>query len=92
MRFEDGEFLVDGELTIRGVAKPVTLTLDSPAFGPGPQGGVKAGFSASVEVNRHDFGVSYNGPIPGGGVALGDKVQITIDVEADLQEPKTESE
>ena len=88
VRFEDGEFLVDGELTIRGTTRPVTLTLESPAFGPGPQDGVKAGFSASVEVNRHDFGVSYNGPIPGGGVALGDKVQITIDIEADLQEPK----
>jgi polyisoprenoid-binding protein YceI len=88
IRYEDGEFLLDGELTIRGTTKPITLALDSPAFGPGPQDGVKAGFSASVEINRHDFGVSYNGPIPGGGVALGDKVQITIDIEADLQEPK----
>ena len=92
LRYEDGEFYIDGELTIRGNTKPVTLTLTEPAFGPGPQGGVKAGFSAAVEVNRHDFGVSYNGPIPGGGVALGDKVQITIDVEADLQEPKAEAE
>ena len=92
LRYEDGEFFIDGELTIRGNTKPVTLTLTEPAFGPGPQGGMKAGFSASVEVNRHDFGVSYNGPIPGGGVALGDKVQLTIDVEADLQEPKAETE
>jgi polyisoprenoid-binding protein YceI len=92
IRYEDGEFLIDGELTIRGTTKPVTLTLSEPAFGPGPQGGVKAGFSASVEVDRHDFGVSYNGPIPGGGVALGDKVQITLDIEADLQEPKGEAE
>jgi polyisoprenoid-binding protein YceI len=90
VRYEDGGFLLDGDLTIRGTTKPVTLTLDSPAFGPGPQGGVKAGFSASVEVDRHDFGVSYNGPIPGGGVALGDKVQITIDIEADLQDAKAE--
>lgn len=86
IRFEDGEFLLDGELTIRGVTKPITLTLDSPAFGPGPQGGMKSGFSASGEINRNDFGVSYNGPIPGGGMALGDKVQITLDIEADLQE------
>ena len=90
IRFEDGEFLLDGELSIRGVAKQVTLLLDSPAFGPGPGGSVKAGLSASLEINRHDFGVSYNGPIPGGGVALGDNVQITLDIEADLQEPKTE--
>jgi polyisoprenoid-binding protein YceI len=92
IRFEDGEFLIDGELGIRGVVKPVTLTLDSPAFGPAPQGGVKSGFSATVEVDRHDFGVSYNGPIPGGGMALGDRVQITLDIEADLQEPKSEEE
>jgi polyisoprenoid-binding protein YceI len=90
LRYEHGEFFIDGQLGIRGVVKPVTLTLDSPAFGPGPQGGMKSGFSATVEVNRHDFGVSYNGPIPGGGVALGDKVQITIDIEADLQDPKSE--
>ncbi|HTJ66045.1 MAG TPA: YceI family protein, partial [Actinospica sp.] len=90
IRFEDGEFLLDGDLTIRGTTRPVTLTLDSPAFGPGAQGGTKAGFSASTEINRHDFGVSYNGPIPGGGSVLGDKVQITLDIEADLQAPKSE--
>jgi polyisoprenoid-binding protein YceI len=90
IRFADGEFLIDGELSIRGVVKPVTLTLDSPGFGPGPQGGMKAGFSATLEIDRHDFGVSYNGPIPGGGMALGDRVQITLDIEADLQEPKSQ--
>jgi len=90
IRFEDGEFLLDGELTIRGNTRPITLALDSPAFGPGPQGGTKAGFSASAEIDRHDFGVSFNGPIPGGGMTLGNKVQLTLDIEADLQEPKTE--
>lgn len=90
LRFDDGEFLLDGELTIRGVTKPITLTLDSPAFGATPQGGMKAGFSASTEINRHDWGVSFNGPIPGGGAILSDKVQLTLDIEADLQESKTE--
>jgi polyisoprenoid-binding protein YceI len=90
IRYEDGEFLLDGDLTIRGTTKPVTLTLDSPAFGPGAQGGMKAGFSATTEINRHDFGVSYNGPIPGGGAVLGDKVQLTLDIEADLRDPKAE--
>ena len=90
IRFEDGGFLLDGELGIRGVVKPVTLTLDSPAFGPGPDGGVKSGFSATLEIDRHDFGVSYGGPIPGGGAVVGDRVQITLDIEADLQEPKAQ--
>jgi polyisoprenoid-binding protein YceI len=82
--YQDGEFLLDGELSIRGTSKPVTLALEPPEFGPSPQGGVKAGFSATTQVNRHDFGVSYNGPIPGGGMALGDLVQIVLEVEADL--------
>ncbi|MFJ8019353.1 YceI family protein [Streptomyces sp. NPDC096311] len=84
VRQEDGEFYVDGDLTIRGTTRSVTLTLEAPEFGPGLEGGKKAGFSATTEINRTDFGVSYNGPIPGGGVALADKVQIVLDVEADL--------
>jgi len=87
VRHKDGEFLVDGDLTIRGTTRPVTLTLETPAFGPDSRGGTKAGFSATTEINRTDFGVSYNGPIPGGGVALGEKVQIVLDIEADLTTP-----
>jgi polyisoprenoid-binding protein YceI len=84
VRQEEGEIYVDGDLTIRGTTRPVTLTLEPPEFGPGPDGGTKAGFSATTEINRTDFGVSYNGPIPGGGVALAEKVQIVLDIEADL--------
>jgi polyisoprenoid-binding protein YceI len=85
VRHEDGAFAIDGDLTIRGVTKPVSLALEAPAFGvPNEEGGAKAGFSASTEINRSDFGVAYNGPIPGGGVALGEKVQIVLDIEADL--------
>ena len=86
VRYDGEHFLVDGELTLRGITKPVTLTVETPAFGPNPHGGTKAGFSASADINRTDFGVSYNGPIPGGGVALGEKVQIVLDIEADLSE------
>lgn len=84
VRYEDGDFFIDGDLTIRGTTKPVTLAVETPEFGPNPAGGTKAGFSATTEINRSDFGVSYNGPIPGGGVALSEKVQIVLDVEADL--------
>jgi polyisoprenoid-binding protein YceI len=58
------------------------LLADPDDIGPG---GTKAGFSATAEINRTDFGVSYNGPIPSGGVALGEKVQIVLDVDADLR-------
>lgn len=87
VRYEDGQFYIDGDLTIRGTTRPVTLTVEEFAFGPNPQGGTKAGFSATTEINRSDFGVSYNGPIPGGGMALGESVQIVLDVEADLAGP-----
>jgi polyisoprenoid-binding protein YceI len=85
VRVEDGELFLDGDLTIRGTTKPVTLAVETPEFGPNPQGGTKAGFSATAEINRNDFGVNYNGPIPGGGVVLSEKVRIVLDVEADLQ-------
>jgi len=81
---EDG-YLIDGDLTIRGVTKPVTLSMQLPEFGSGPDGGYKAGFSATGEINRSDFGISYNGPIPGGGVAIGEKAQIVLEMEADLR-------
>jgi polyisoprenoid-binding protein YceI len=84
LRSAGGELFLDGELTIRGITKTVTLVLETPEFGANPQGGTKAGFSATTEINRSDFGVSYNGPIPGGGVALGEKVQIVLEIEADL--------
>lgn len=84
---EGDHFLLDGDLTIRGVTKPVTLYLEVNGFGPDAFGGTRAGFSARTEINRQDFGVSYNGPIPGanGAVILSDKIQITIEVEAVLE-------
>jgi len=80
-------FEVDGELTIRGVTKPVTLDLDLNGFGPDPYGGTRAGFSATTEINRQDFGVSYNGPIPGAdnAMVLSDKIVLNLEIEAVLR-------
>jgi polyisoprenoid-binding protein YceI len=86
LRATDDGFVVDGELTMRGVTHPVTLAADLPAIGPNGQGGTKAGFSMSGEIDRQAWGVSYNGPIPGGGTVISDKVQLVLDVEADLQQ------
>lgn len=86
LRPGDEGFLIDGELTMRGVTKPITLSAEPPAIGPNGQGGTKAGFSMSGEIDRNEWGVSYNGPIPGGGSVISDKVQLVLDVEADLQE------
>lgn len=82
-------FSLDGDLTIRGVTKAVTLELELNGFTPDPYGGTRTGFSATTEINRQDFGVSYNGPIPGAdnAMVLSDKVALTIEVEAVLRQP-----
>jgi polyisoprenoid-binding protein YceI len=87
VRSEGSRFFVDGELTIRGATRPVTLDVEANGFTPDLQGGTRVGFSASTEINREDFGVSYNGPVPGtdNAMVLSDKVALTLEVEAVLQ-------
>jgi polyisoprenoid-binding protein YceI len=83
---KDGEgYRLDGDLTIRGITKPITLALELNGFGPDAYGGTRAGFSATGTIDRTDFGVSYNGPIPGGGSVLGNSVTLQLEVEAILQ-------
>jgi polyisoprenoid-binding protein YceI len=85
----DGDdYLLDGELTIRGNTKPVTFSLELGGFGPDAFGGTRVGFSAKTEISRNDFGVSFNGPIPGvpGGVIVSDKVTIHLEIEGVLQQ------
>ena len=86
VRADRSAYFVDGELTIHGVTRPVTLEMEVNGFTPDPWGGMRAGFSASTEINRLDFGVSYNGPIPGAknAMVLSDKVTINLEVEAVL--------
>jgi len=87
IRPNGSRFLLDGELTIRGITRPVTLDLEVNGFTPDPYGGTRAGFSATTEIDRNDFQVSYNGPIPGADNAmiLSDKVTINLEIEAVLR-------
>ena len=86
---EGDHFLLDGDLSIKGVTKPVTFKLEVNGFGPDAYGGTRAGFSATTEINRKEFGVNFDGPIPGvpGGVAVSDKVTVTLEAEGVLQQP-----
>ena len=84
VRLDEGTFLVDGDLTIRGVTKPVTLVVEINGFGPDPYGGTRAGFSAIGEINRTAFGVSFNAPVPG-GVMVSERITIEIEAEAVLR-------
>ena len=84
LRPDGGNFLLDGELTIRGVTKPVTFELEFGGFGADPYGGTRAGFSASTDINRTDFGVSGNAVLESGGVMIGEQVTISLEIEAIL--------
>lgn len=77
-----GKFAMTGDLTMHGVTKPVTLDVEGPSQQiKDKQGNSKVGFSATGTIKRKDFGVTYNSVLDGGGVALGEEVPITLDVE-----------
>ena len=86
VRVEDGEFKVDGDLTMRGVTKPVTFDFDFGGFGGDPYGNYKGGATAKTTINREDFGLTYNAALETGGVLLGDTVTITLELQASLEQ------
>ena len=78
---------VEGDLTIRGTTKVVTLDVDVLGFGPGYGGGLRGGFEGRTRINRQDFGVAWNDIIEGGGAVLGEDVDISLNVEAAKEKP-----
>lgn len=85
VRTDGADWLVDGELSIKGTSRPVTLALELNGFGPDAYGGVRAGFSATTEINRNEFGVDIKMPMDGGGVVVGDKISVELEIEAVLR-------
>ncbi len=85
VRNEGGEFKIDGDLTLRGVTKPVTFDFEFGGFGSDPYGNYKVGFTAKTVVKREDYGIKWNAPLEAGGFMLGNDVTITLDVQAALQ-------
>lgn len=86
VRADGGDFLVDGNLTMRGVTKPVTFKFEFGGFGDDMYGNYKAGFTATTTVKREDFGLSWNATMEKGGLLLGSDVTINLDVQAALQQ------
>ncbi len=74
-----------GDLTIKGVTRPVELDVEFLGIDTDPWGGRRIGFEASTEINRKDFGVDFNIPLDGGKLLVGDKVSITLSIQAVLQ-------
>ena len=87
VRPDGDDFLLDGDLTLRDVTRPVTFKLEVNGFGPDAYGGTRVGFSAITQINRKDFGVSFDGPIPGvpGGAVVSDAITLNLEVEGVLQ-------
>ena len=79
----DGKILVDGTLSLHGVSKPVTLTLEelSGEVTPAP-GKIVRGAVAKTKISRKEFGLVWNKTIEAGGVVVGDEIAITLEIEA----------
>jgi len=85
-----GHWKVTGDLTMHGVTKPVVLDVEaSGASVKDPMGKTRAGAHATTKINRKDFGIVWNKALDGGGIAVGDQVDVTIDVEGVQQAAAT---
>ncbi len=78
--------LVTGDLSIKGVTKPVTLDVEVLGTETDPWGGTRAGFEGTTTISRKEWGVDFNVPMDGGRLLVGDKIDITISAQAVLQQ------
>lgn len=91
-RFDEENYRLTGQLTIRGVSKEVSLDVEFGGFGKDPWGNEKAGFSFSTQINRKDFGLNWNAALEAGGVLVGDEVKISGEVQLVKQAQPAETE
>jgi polyisoprenoid-binding protein YceI len=78
----DGDdYVLYGDLTVNGISRQVEFDLEFDGVSPDPWGGTRAGFTAAADVNRKDWGMEWNAALETGGVLVGDKVKIQLDVE-----------
>ena len=87
-RVENGGkgLLVTGDLTIKGVTKPVTLDVEFFGTETDPWGGTRAGFEGTATISRKDWGIDFNIPMDGGRLLVGDKIDILVSAQAVLQD------
>lgn len=82
----EGEYNVTGNLTIAGVTKSETISVTYEGSGVDPWGNVKVGFTADGSLNRSDYGLTWNSALETGGVLVGDKIKISLDIQASKAE------
>ncbi|MFD4295260.1 YceI family protein [Rhodococcus sp. NPDC058505] len=85
VRADGDDYVLVGDFTLRGVTNQVELKLEFGGVNPGMGNGPVAGFEASTVLNRKDFGITIDMPLEGGGAVVGDKITITLEIEAGLQ-------
>lgn len=86
VRTHGDHWIVSGDLSLHGVTRPVDLDLEANGFGPDAFGGYRAGFSATTQISRSDYGINIAMPMDGGGVVVSDKVTVALEIEAVLDE------
>ena len=77
----DGKFTLHGDLSIRGVTRPVILSVVNEGAAMDPWGNERVGFTATATIHRKDYGLEWNVALETGGVLVGDEVKITIETE-----------
>jgi polyisoprenoid-binding protein YceI len=77
----DDEFVLSGDLTIKGVSQPVKLKVEFGGLMTDPWGNVKAGFSLDGKINRKDFGLTWNATLEAGGVLVSDDIRLNMEVQ-----------
>jgi len=82
VRADGDDYVLGGNFTLKGVTKPIDLKLEFNGVNPGMGHGEVAGFTATVVLNRKDFGIDIDMPLETGGAVVGDKVTITLEIEA----------
>jgi polyisoprenoid-binding protein YceI len=78
----DGEAKVTGDLTVKDVTRPVTLDVEFDGASPDPWGGQRLGFTASTEIDRENWGLTWNVALETGGMLVGKKIRLEFNVEA----------
>jgi polyisoprenoid-binding protein YceI len=77
-----GKFQLVGDMTMHGVTKEVTFSVEGPMPAvKDAKGNLHSGASATTKINRKDFGLTWSGPLEGGGVTVGDDVDLTVEIE-----------
>ena len=81
-RVDDERYRIHGDLTIRGLTRKVTLDTELGGIKADPWGSQRAGFSARTKIDRRDFGLTWNQALEAGGLLVGEKVDIELEIEA----------